>query len=424
MVDIVANGGQEWVKVSTVTETRLLFEKAKAGWEEGEDSASEQSRSTSEDESSILEEGQHEAINHDERKDDQEDNIIELLKIASDLQKASRANRFRYRYPRVRFVLPKIKRGHSPIIDEIIASISATNAIVQCANEVNPISRDTNGSTSHAYLQPNEHNTNNQNEDNKTEPQNQTPFPNFAQLLPDPFAAFTQTINLDCTILLALVSDLSHRLHPLASSSPHSPAKEREYHRAIYRQIELESHEQLLPNLLYPAMEGKTLVCTDLAAKRMKEIVALIGTDEERKRTQLVLGSGSGSGELLGEEKTGDALRRGMRELSEHANPKEWELPIRVVVTGSLVEDDEMGFPWAEELLPVARKIAAELSDINRSVFLYGWAEGLTTLSSNRGVVKLIEGIIDHEVGEVIGPDVWLCPVARSLAGKEKGRGD
>ena len=38
-MDFVARSGEEWVKVSTVTETRLLFERAKAGWEDGASSS-------------------------------------------------------------------------------------------------------------------------------------------------------------------------------------------------------------------------------------------------------------------------------------------------------------------------------------------------------------------------------------------------
>ena len=33
LVDIVAQDGEQWIKVSTVTEKRLLFELAKQGWE-------------------------------------------------------------------------------------------------------------------------------------------------------------------------------------------------------------------------------------------------------------------------------------------------------------------------------------------------------------------------------------------------------
>lgn len=126
-----------------------------------------------------------------------------------------------------------------------------------------------------------------------------------------------------------------------------------------------------------------------------------------------------------------------------------------------------------QKLPPIARAVAAELSGINQSVFLFGWEAGITTVSSNRTVAKLIEGIIGEEnarrgrgrkavgVGKeegkeggkegggkggkgggqewgkeggkeggeakedgmiIHGPEIWLCSTARSLVGKEKGR--
>lgn len=76
-------------------------------------------------------------------------------------------------------------------------------------------------------------------------------------------------------------------------------------------------------------------------------------------------------------------------------------------------------------LAPVSRKVATILSDINYSVFMYGWSTGVTTISSNRTVVKQIEATIeDHRNGDegLEGPLVWVCDTARSLAGKDKDR--
>lgn len=74
----------------------------------------------------------------------------------------------------------------------------------------------------------------------------------------------------------------------------------------------------------------------------------------------------------------------------------------------------------------MARKVAEQITPINRSVFFYGWARGLTTVSSNRAVAKLIEATVSREgdvagVG-VAGPEIWLCATARSLVGKERSR--
>ena len=55
-------------------------------------------------------------------------------------------------------------------------------------------------------------------------------------------------------------------------------------------------------------------------------------------------------------------------------------------------------------------------------MFLYGWGSGNTTITSNRTVVKQIEGGLDkyEDLNESTWPSIWLCPTARSLVGKEK----
>jgi len=38
-------------------------------------------------------------------------------------------------------------------------------------------------------------------------------------------------------------------------------------------------------------------------------------------------------------------------------------------------------------------------------------------------VVKGVESVFEEERSEEVGPDVWLVGTARSLVGKERGRG-
>jgi hypothetical protein len=73
---------------------------------------------------------------------------------------------------------------------------------------------------------------------------------------------------------------------------------------------------------------------------------------------------------------------------------------------------------------------------MNASVFLYGWAHQITTLTSNRtlasGLSKTINDILEMderegrgEAAEFTGPLIYTCETARSLIGKvnAKGRG-
>ncbi|KAL8717468.1 MAG: hypothetical protein Q9225_005291 [Loekoesia sp. 1 TL-2023] len=365
-VDIVAEEGQQWIKVSTVTETRLLFELAKAGWE-GADSDFDS------DEDGVLVDGlAHTAINDSASPDirgpshgDKDDNDrVEIVRQAHDLQKAALAHKVHYKHPSVTFILPKISQNPPAEILRILDNIRSTGAIVHLGPPPSPI--DLRSA--------------------------------FHNLVPDPFINLTPIVNIDCTILLALVSDLSH-----TATTP-----EPWFHKAISRQIELEKQEQLLPSTLWPAMAGKDLICTDEAARRMHEIVNTIGTESERKRSDLlVLAPGQT------QTKSSQELRTAFAELSNYTIPSDWNIPIKVLQTDT---DD------ISQLPPAALKVKDSLTVINQSVFLWGWRTGWTTLTSNRTVVRQIEEIVEGAEGEQVGPKVWLCGTARSLVGKEKGR--
>ncbi|KAL8916441.1 MAG: hypothetical protein Q9208_008507 [Pyrenodesmia sp. 3 TL-2023] len=368
LVDIVAQDGQQWIKVSTVTETRLLFELAKAEWE-GADSGSES------DGDGLLVNGlAHTTIHNATSKNGQvpmceskdEDERVEIIRQAQDLQKAALAHKVHYKHPSITIILPKISKEPPPEIARILDTIRSTGATVH----LGPVA---------------------------TPPDLQLAFRNIA---PDPFANLTSMLNIDCTILLALVSDLSHN-----ATTP-----EPWFNKAISRQIELEKQEQLLPSTLWPAMAGKDLVCTEEAARRMREIVDTIGTEGERERTELLI--------LLPDQKqakSADAVRHAFAALSNYTIPSDWILPVRVV---------DFNMNDISRLPPAAQKVKESLTLINQSVFLYGWTKDLATLTSNRTVAKQIEEIVEGEEGEQIGPKVWLCSTARSLVGKEKGRRD
>lgn len=102
--------------------------------------------------------------------------------------------------------------------------------------------------------------------------------------------------------------------------------------------------------------------------------------------------------------------------LSDHPVPPGFALPITV---------KSPNLDSLTDTLPaVARIIAAELGPLNRSIFLYGWVQNLTTLSANRGRARQIESIINEhglQDGEA-GPHIWLCGESRSLIAKHGRR--
>lgn len=366
-VDVVAEGGQEWVKVSTISESRLLFEMAKKGWEcDSEDEALSGDEGEGPPRRTVLRNFEG------EEGDDDDDDELELIKLARDLRKAADATRVRYRHPRIRVVLPKIEEGNVPEIDDIIREMRKFGLQVECQSSVRV-------DTTNAGL---------------------------AQLLPRPFKNFTPTLNIDCTLLLAMVSDLSH-----VKDIPPAPT----FHRAILRQIEVEKEHPLLPTELWPAMDEHELVCTKEAATRMREIVQTIGTETEKTRMSIMMG------DAPNDQLDHKAAIERFQSLSDYQVPASWKIPVRVIDAQPVI-DAGMA---QRKLPPVADEVVKGLSDINHSVFMYGWVTGMTTISSNRTVDKQIESTIENNRGgdeEIEGPFIWICDTARSLVGKEKDR--
>ncbi|KAJ5587390.1 uncharacterized protein N7459_003155 [Penicillium hispanicum] len=365
-VDIVADEGEEWVKVSTLSETRLLFEMANKGWER----ASEQEFSDDGSEGpprTVLRNFEGE----DDREDDDDDEL-ELIKLAKDLRKAADAARVRYKHPRLRVVLFKIQEGNSPEIDDIVNEMRSYGVEVVYQNSL-PVATGKSG---------------------------------LVHLLPQPFKKFTPTLNVDCTLLLAMVSDLSH----VKDIAP-SPS----FHRAIVRQIEVEKEKPLLPTELWPAMGENELVCTNEAATRMREIVETIGTETEKRRMMIMMGNSPY------DHLDRASLVERFQQLSDYHVPTNWKVPIRTVDAQPIIDAGKT----QGKLPAVAHEVSQNLSDINHSVFMYGWTTGMTTISSNRTIDKQIEMTIEKNRrggDDIQGPSVWICDTARSLVGKDKDR--
>ncbi|KAL9129511.1 MAG: hypothetical protein Q9217_002035 [Psora testacea] len=368
LVDIVAEDGEEWIKVSTVSEQRVLFELAKARWEVAD--------SSDEDEDDG---GSEESLKNSDIAEDDELGRMELVRTANGLRRASQAHRIRYEHPRIRFVLPKISDPPPADLVQLLDRVRSTGAIIDLSTS--PTAPDSI---------------------------EQLTTKTFPHLLPSSHPPLTSTLNVDCTILLALVSDLSY-----TANHPIQPC----YNSAIRRQIELETYQHLLPSRLWPAMADKDLVCTEEAAKRMREIVDTIGMPKEKVRTELIM---EGRNQPCITRRTAQELRKELQGYSDYSVPESFRLPIRIVASPT---SSEISAAIQRYKLPaVAETVAEELSHINRSVFMYGWLHGFTTVSSNRTVAKAIESLIEKSGQGKKGPEIWLREPARSLLGKEKER--
>lgn len=350
LVDIVADEGRQWIRVSTVSEKRIIFDLAKLGWvndSDDDDDMGDERPSSWEDE-------------------DDEDQV-DVVRNARELARAAKANPIQGRPPQVRFVLTRISTGRMKEVDGIIAKIRATGAIVQCAEDI-------------PHTQPIELVLN--------------------DLLIDRTRALSETLNIDCTVLLALVSDISHKPCPILDWYPGE----------VKAQIKEEAGENLLPTHLYPAISSHSMVCTQEAADQMNLIVDTLATDAEKRRAQLLIAQGSCEG------CTSDELIAEWISMSDHPIPTGFKLPIRVVPSNIDTIANQLPAP--------ARKLQEEMSRLNASIFFYGWAKGITTLSSNRARARQIEYAINQhglQDGEA-GPHIWLCGESRSLIAKHGRR--
>ncbi|KAH8722463.1 hypothetical protein GQ44DRAFT_622548 [Phaeosphaeriaceae sp. PMI808] len=351
LADIVADDGGQWLRVSTLSEKRLLFDLAKLGWMNDSDS----------------DDDMPDAHPNVEEEDGDDEDQVDIVKNARQLARAARANPVRGRPPKVQFVLSRILAGKTKEIDNILNKIRATGAVVQCANDIPP-----------------------------TPPLEQV----LPKLLIDRSRALSDTINIDCTILLALISDISHQDCPILDWYPGE----------VSAQIKEEAEEKLLPTNLYPAISSHRMVTTQEAADQMTVIVDTLATDAEKIRANMLLAQGDFEG------KPPDELLAKWQAMSDHALPEGFKLPIQVVPTNM----DTI----LSQLPAVATKLAVELGTLNSSIFLHGWAERLTTLSANRVRARQIDTIINEcglEDGEY-GPHIWLCGESRSLIAKHGRR--
>ncbi|KAK6363244.1 hypothetical protein TWF730_000687 [Orbilia blumenaviensis] len=482
-VDIIAQSGLEWIKVANLSEKRLEMEFAKARWEaEGFKDDDCESLSGDDDEEEEEEEergggGNGNDPNNHKENDEKEakraegekavlefqhdSDAFSLVKSARSMVLAAQQTRVQYLHPEITIVLPNISYDPqnpqlgSPI-HALITAILETGARVQTSDNsiISPATHPADGAT----LTDNFGNTITYRSASTASPSTtslNTPLPNptpptdtitttteaaltTLSITSDPISLITPKVLLDCTILLALVSDLSHE----------SVAEQPIFHRYILQQVRAEKEEPLLPHWVYPSIEGRDMVCTFDAYKRFREIVEIVGSENEKMRAEaLVWGGGSGTGRdwrhpasstsnsgsgaagrfdsstgitktstgdlLLPDGRTRTTLLKTLQSLSKHTVPENLHLPITVI--------DSLE-PQLISHNPVAAKIGPELSVVNRSSLFTAWELGWTIVTTNGSVVKRLEWLVEENRirDDDVGPKVHLLAIARSLVGKMK----
>ncbi|PWW79611.1 hypothetical protein C7212DRAFT_350454 [Tuber magnatum] len=339
-VDVVAENGLVWIKVSTITAERVVHSLAKGGWEDAEGE-------------------------------------IGLVKCVRGLVKASRCFRVQYLHPSVLVWLPNLLldgEGEGEQEEERVAVEGFVKAIVAEGARVQLGAGAILGRGEDPAATAIEESTEKALRD-----------------MVRPLITTSTTINLDVTILLALVSDITH-----------GPVSIQErFHPAIIRQLALESSGRRMGEEIYPLLHARTLLTTATAKKRFVEIVDIVGSPSEKERARMVLEGQAEEGEWEG------LSTYGLGASGAGGGGGKWELKLPV----GIIEDD-----WAPEN-QVQQRIVAKLSTVNRAVFVTGWKKGFTTITSNRTVAKTIEGLVED--GET-GPDMFVLNTSRSLVGKAK----
>lgn len=360
-VDAVVENGTEWVKVSVVTEKKLIYQMAQEGWHP-DDSTDEES-----DES------------------DGENTGIGIVKTASQLVKAARSNRCNTRIPRVRLVLPNLTQGRVEAIDKLLDRIRSLGASKRQEGDVEIL---VDCSNSHLL---------------------ETPVPPleiaFANMFRDTnLDRLTPTVNLELTILLSLASDIAHAK---------IEAKEW-YSMQTMSHLEDEAHAPgARLQVVYTALRGRQLECTYEVAREFCNIVDDLGTETTKARAAIMFGwkdvqegiqilrsSGRGDDAITTVDRTNPAAPKNhieeWRKLSIYPAPEDLLFPVKVIGQDVFDDKDYASLITTGKLPPVASKVWEKLDrPYNRSCHLWGWIQDITTVSANSLNTRLVDATVD-----------------------------
>ncbi|ATY58538.1 hypothetical protein A9K55_003060 [Cordyceps militaris] len=362
----VVDRGACWIDIRWISADRLARQMTDSGWSWGE-----------------YERG--DIVSCDEWED------MPFVRQVRRVVAAARLNRHEYRIPAVRLVLPNLARGAHPDIDVLLDQLPRLDPGVDLVLE--------DASSDFCMRRP----------------------PPLADTIRDLVGTgslqvpLTDTLNLEHTVLVDLISDLTHlRLTPQPWQS-----------RTTRAQIEEENAhpDGVMAPILYPLLRGRRLVCTHEAAEHFHEMLTTVGTATERARGRLLVPYYA---EELRAAYSPAILRERFDALSERPLPADLQFPVEVLADDgrwdvdrvrSLVEDDGSGV-----LPPVALEIARRdlLKSSKLSTYMYGWRAGVVTVTSNKEVRAHMRTWV--EAGRCSdderGPMLYCVDVTRNLLAK------
>ncbi|KAK0385698.1 hypothetical protein NLU13_6875 [Sarocladium strictum] len=351
MVDVV-DDGYEWLQVRLLHPKRLALQMTESGWSWG-----------------CYKKG--DTVPVEEWED------VSLTKRLRLLVAAAKLNLHEYCVPRVRLVVPFIGRENldfEVLFDQLAKMDPDVKVVIQ-----NKHSR---------FLT------------------NPPPEDFVSRLRGDPLANLTPTLILEHTVLVDLISDLTHcrlEVQPWHAS-------------ATRTQIEEENGPEgrCMVKWLYPVLSGRRLTITKAASEHLYHILETVGTETERERARLIVPK-------PGEEQleTEAEVRQRFQSLSVHDFPRDIQLPVEVdaqdwVSLDALLEVGEGRIP------PAAFRTCnmTLFSEYYRSTIISGWVSGNTVITSNKEINGLVHRCIKSlalPTGQVCGPTIHTLQVARYM---------
>ncbi|KAK2594601.1 hypothetical protein QQS21_007686 [Conoideocrella luteorostrata] len=348
----VVEGGAEWVDVRTIMPDRLARQMTDGAWGWGEHKFGD-------------------VVDEEEWRD------ILIAKQLKRLIAAARLNRHEYRVPRLRVVLPNIDRNTTDV-----------NVFLDQLTRLDPSVYVVFEDRHSAFL--------------RTHPPNIDRA--IRSLVGSEFDSLTSTLNLDHTILINLVSDITHlRLEPQPWQAESTIA-----------QIEEEtSHSGLMTKEIYPILQGRRLVCTKEAAKHFHYVLSTVGTSSERERGDLLVPFKEPYKSV-----PHAVIRVRLQELSIYPLPDMIQMPVTIMDETWTLSSIQRNFQTLH--LPAVALDVAQRSGFKKSklsILLYGWASGNVTLSSNKEIKAHLRTLVEkyRQHNDDYGPTIWRFHVTRNL---------
>lgn len=242
----------------------------------------------------------------------------------------------------------------------------------------------------------------------------------------DPFVGddcgrLTEVVNLDPSVLVALVTDLHHGPVPL-QPEPQQQIIAKSILDHETDNNELVSRQDILTTILYPALRGRKLVCTRFAARYFRKLVDAISTHSEEIRAGSILAPSSSSQPSAEPSlNSPECSRQKLQEWSRVQVPADLHLPVQIVDDIDLPDIDRL--VSAGRLPPMAQGVARDLSSLNRSVYCYGWVHRITTMTGHRGIERQIHlSLARHwtREGNELPPDIWHRHLGGYLIHRDK----